>query len=132
MPVPVTALYAGLTGLLFMGCAILVVRQRMRAGVGLGDGGDEGLLRATRVHANLAEYAPIVLLLLLVYELGGGSPWVLHVLGAVFFLSRLAHAYGLSTSSGRSPGRAAGILGSWVVLVVLALLNLAGAVIGGA
>jgi hypothetical protein len=124
MSVPITALYAGLTGLLFLGCVIQVVRQRVRAGVGIGDGGDEGLLRAIRVHGNLAEYAPIVLLLLLVCELNGGRPWLLHVLGGVFVLSRLAHAYGLSRSAGRSPGRFAGTVGTWAVLLALALLNL--------
>jgi hypothetical protein len=124
MSVHITALYAGLTGLLFLGCVIQVVRQRVRAGVGIGDGGDERLLRAIRVHGNLAEYAPIVLLLLLVCELNGGRPWLLHVLGGVFVLSRLAHAYGLSGSAGRSPGRFAGTVGTWAVLLALALLNL--------
>ena len=124
MSAHITALYAGLTGLLFLGCVVQVVRQRVRAGVGIGDGGDERLLRAIRVHGNLAEYAPIVLLLLLVYELNGGRPWALHVLGGVFVLSRLAHAFGLSASSGRSPGRFAGTVGTWAVLLALALLNL--------
>lgn len=124
MSAPVTALYAGLVALLFMLCVVQVVRQRLRSGVGLGDGGDPRLLQAIRVHANLAEYAPIVLLLLLLGELNGARPWVLHALGAVFVLSRLAHAWGFSRSAGRSPGRAAGTLGTWVVLVALALLNL--------
>ena len=124
MSAHITALYAGLTGLLFLACVIQVVRQRIRAGVGIGDGGDERLMRSIRVHGNLTEYAPIVLVLMLIYELNGGVPWVLHALGAVFFLSRVAHAQGLSGSAGRSPGRAAGTAGTWAVLLVLALLNL--------
>lgn len=124
MPAPITALYAALISLLFLACALQVVRQRRRSKVGIGDGGDPQLGCAIRVHGNLSEYAPIALLLMLLYELNGGVPWVLHLLGGGFVLVRLAHAAGLGSSSGASKGRMIGTAGTWAVIVVLALLNL--------
>jgi len=120
----ITALYAGLLGILYIVLGGLVVAQRRRARIGIGTGGDSALERSVRVHGNFAEYAPLFLLLLLVAELGGGAPWLLHVLGAAFVLARIGHAFGLSLSSGTSAGRFLGTLVSWVAIVVLAVANI--------
>ncbi len=124
MYAPITALYAALIALLFVACAIQVVRNRQRAQVGLGTGTDRQLERSVRVHGNLAEYAPLVLLLMLIYELNGGAAWLLHLLGGLFVLFRLAHAAGLGASAGPSKGRVVGTAGSMGVIIVLALLGL--------
>jgi hypothetical protein len=124
MNAPITALYAALIGLLFVACVVQVVRNRRRAQVGLGTGSDKQLERAVRVHGNLAEYAPLVLLLMLIYELNDGAAWLLHLLGGLFVLFRLAHAAGLGASSGPSKGRLVGTAGSMGVIIVLALLDL--------
>jgi uncharacterized membrane protein YecN with MAPEG domain len=44
---------------------------------------------------------PILLVLLLLLELGGSRPWLLHGLGAAILLGRVLHAAGIS----RSPER---------------------------
>lgn len=119
----ITALYAGLLGLLYLALGGFVVAQRRRARVGLGTGGDTALERAVRVHGNFAEYAPIFLVLLLVAELGGASAGLLHGLGVAFVLARLGHAFGLGRSSGTSKGRFFGTLVTWVAILVLAVLN---------
>jgi uncharacterized protein len=119
----ITALYAGLLGLLYLVLCGFVVAQRRRARVGLGTGGDTSLERAVRVHGNFAEYAPIFLVLLLVAELGGAASGLLHGLGIAFVLARLGHAFGLGRSSGTSQGRFFGTLVSWVAILVLAILN---------
>ena len=124
MNAPITALYAALIGLLFVACAIQVVRNRQRARVGVGHGDDKQLELSVRVHGNLAEYAPLVLLLMLIYELNGGAAWLLHLLGGLFVLFRLAHAAGLGASAGPSKGRVVGTAGSMGVIIVLALLGL--------
>ncbi|HYT98291.1 MAG TPA: MAPEG family protein, partial [Casimicrobiaceae bacterium] len=59
----IAAFYAGLTGLLLVVLALRVSARRMRLKVGLGDGGDELLRRAIRVHANAVEWALPILLL---------------------------------------------------------------------
>lgn len=120
----ITALYAGLLGILYLSLAALVVANRRRARVGLGTGSDTALERAVRVHGNFAEYAPLFLVLLLVAELSGGTALLLHAAGAAFFLARIGHALGLTQSSGTSRGRFFGTLVSWIAILVLALTNL--------
>lgn len=120
----ITALYAGLLGILYMVLCWQVVVQRRRAKVGLGVGGDTALERAVRVHGNFAEYAPLFVVLLLVAELNGGAAVPLHVLGVVFVLARIGHALGLGRSSGVSKGRFYGTLATWIALLVLAVLNI--------
>ena len=121
MNAPITALYAGFTGLLLLALSYQVVRNRIRARVSLGAGEDKGLLRAMRVQANLAEYAPIVLILMLLLELQGASAWLLHGSGAAFVIARVAHALGMSTTGGVSRGRRLGIATTWLVLLLLSI-----------
>lgn len=92
----VTALYAALLALLFLGLSLRVIGQRHRAQVALGTGGDPGLQRAVRVHANFAEYAPLVLTLLLIAELLATPGWWLHVMGIALLAGRGLHAFGVS------------------------------------
>jgi uncharacterized protein len=120
----ITALYAGLLGILYLVLGGLVVANRRRARVGLGTGSDTALERAVRVHGNFAEYTPLFLVLLLLAELGGGAPVLLHALGAAYFLARVWHAMGLSGASGTSPGRFGGTLISWIAILALALANI--------
>jgi uncharacterized protein len=120
----ITALYAGLLGILYLALGGLVVSNRRRARIGLGTGSDTALERAVRVHGNFAEYTPLFLVLLLVAELAGGAALLLHLAGAAYFLARIAHAFGLSQSSGTSQGRFFGTLVSWIAILVLALANL--------
>ena len=125
-PMPlISALYAGIFALMLVGFAVLVLRRRHRMGIGLGAGGDAQLERAIRVHANAVEWGLPLLLLLLIAEENRASPFVLHVCGIVFILSRLMHAAGLSRVSGLSTGRFAGTALTWLVLIVLAVWDIA-------
>lgn len=118
---PVTALWTALIALLMLGLMLRVVQLRLTRRIGIGDGGDKELAKAIRVHGNATETLPIALLLMLVLELGGGSPTLLHVSGTTLLIGRLAHAWGLSRSSGASIGRQLGSLTWMAVVVVLAL-----------
>lgn len=124
MPVKITALYVALHAILLLLLAVLVMLQRGRHKVGLGDGGHDALSRAIRAHGNAVEYVPIALLLMLVYELNGGASAVLHGCGLLLLASRLAHAWGLSRSAGESPGRAAGVAGTFIASGILIGANL--------
>ncbi len=121
---PITATYGALLALLVLLLLAVVVRLRRSLGVGLGDGGNHDLSRAIRVHGNAIESAPLFLILLAVYEINGGSAGVLHLFGAVFFGSRILHAWGLLSSSGVSPGRFYGTIGNGLCLLGLAIANL--------
>ncbi len=99
----ITAYVAGILGILQFILMMAVGVARGPAGVSLGDGGNEALQRNIRRHGNLAENAPIFILLLGLLELANGNATWVFYLGVVFIVARFAHALALS-------GIAAGIL----------------------
>ncbi|HZI82761.1 MAG TPA: MAPEG family protein [Casimicrobiaceae bacterium] len=121
MIAPLTALYAGLLGLLLLSLAGRVSLLRSKLNVGMGHGNDPSLARAVRAHGNAVEWIVPMLLLLLVAEIDGANRTFLHLCGVVFVVSRVAHAVGLSRTSKSSGGRFWGNAGSWVVTLALAL-----------
>jgi uncharacterized membrane protein YecN with MAPEG domain len=121
MPFKITALYAGLNGLILLVLAIRVARQRGISKVGLGTGGDEALERAIRIHGNAVESIPVVLILLGIAEASGSSPVLLHGIGIALTLGRLFHVWGLTQSSGTSVGRLVGMSLTWLALAVGAI-----------
>lgn len=128
----ITGIYAALAALLVLVLAARVSAARRAAGVGIGDGGHKGLERRIRVHANALENLPLALLLLLLLELNQTQPAWLHVFGIVLIVGRVAHAFGLSRSSGVSLGRALGTALTWGLILVMALLLLWQSVAGAA
>jgi len=116
LPIALTA--AGAAALLHIWLSIRVSQVRMAGRIELGDGGSEPLTRRMRAHANYAENAPIFLILLALLELAGGRSEFLWAATIIFFLARLLHAFGMDRKAPNKL-RIAGILGSWVVLLVL-------------
>lgn len=121
MATPITALWGGLLGLLMLSLASNVVRARVSEKVMFGDAGNTVMLQRIRVHGNFIEYAPLGVVLLLLLELNSASPLVLHGLGGTLFVARLLHAFGLSRSTGTTPGRFLGTILTWLVLLVASL-----------
>ena len=82
-------------------------------------------MRAVRVHGNAVEWMLPMLLLLLIAELNHASHLLLHGLrdrlpgGA-----RLRTPWACPSSSGESGGRVAGTALSWLVIGVLALVDI--------
>lgn len=124
MAAPVTALWAAILGLISLVLAGLVVRARSSEGVIFGDGAKVVLQQRIRVHANFVEYVPLALLLLLVLELNSASALVLNALGGSLVAARVLHAFGLSTSTGTSPGRFVGTVLTWLVILIASALLL--------
>lgn len=122
----ITLLYAGLCVLLVLLLAVRVAWWRYRHKIGLGDGGDRELLKRTRAHGNAVEYMPLALILLGGLELNGHDDRLIHGLGAVFFGSRLLHALALSRHSGASGGRALGMAFTWLPMLAMAVVAIAG------
>jgi hypothetical protein len=120
----ITGIYIALAVLLMLLLAARVVWLRNTRKIALGDGGLPELERAIRAHANAEEYLPLALLLLLVIELDQVRPDLVHGFGIVLLVARALHAWGLSRSSGRSFGRAVGIVLTWLVMLVMAALVL--------
>jgi uncharacterized membrane protein YecN with MAPEG domain len=111
------ALWAGLLILLMLVLSLLVVRQRSKHAVMLGDDGVPELARASRAFGNAAEYAPAGVAALAVLAMVQAPPLVLHITGATLFVGRVAHAIGLSLTGGPSPGRVIGMVATWLAFI---------------
>ena len=120
----VSGIYIALAALIVLVVSIRVVVRRLALRVGIGDGDDRELRKRIRVQANAIEYLPIALLLLVALEWNQTRPDILHVCGITLIVARVAHASGLSLSSGASPGRLAGITLTFLVMLAMALLLL--------
>lgn len=121
IPVPITALYAALQALLAIGLVFPVGQLRGKTKVSLGSGGNPELETAIRRHANWTEHVPIALLLLALLELNGGSPGLLHGLGATLLVARILHPLGLDAADMRRPLRGIGAIGTLLVTLVAAI-----------
>jgi uncharacterized membrane protein YecN with MAPEG domain len=118
----ITGLYAGICGLLLVMLYVRVVQRRRVAKIAFGSGGDEELDKRVRAHGNLVESAPLALILLYLIEQTGLSSIYVHILGATFVVARIAHAQGMSMTTGRSTGRFYGALGTLFLLTVMSVL----------
>ena len=115
---PITALYAALSGFLIIALAANVVRFRLSKHVSLGDGGHKDGNRAIRAHGNTVEYVPLALILIALLELNGGGDTALHIYGILLVGGRLLYSYGLlfPKPSANLP-RQLGVLSSWIVIL---------------
>lgn len=127
MPLPITATVAAICALLLLITGIMTVRQRLKLKAAFGDAGDQGLISASRSHGNLAEHAPIVLIMMGLLENGTVHSTLLTVIGAAFVLARIAHIVGMHQPSppGKAPlARQLGVSLTWLTLLALAALLL--------
>lgn len=119
---PITLCAAGGAGLINVWLAYRSGRTRAAAGGGLGHLDDALLLARSRSHANFAEYAPIVLILIGAIELAEGSSVWLSIAAALFLFGRVAHPLGMEN---RFPqGRFIGTIIALLVTSGLALYAL--------
>lgn len=124
MVLPLTLVIAAACALINLWLSVRVTQRRMAGKVMMGDGGDSQMLSRGRSHANFAEYAPFVLILVALIELArGASPW-LWGLGVLFVLARVAHPLGMERPA-PNPLRAGGFLVTNLVLAALAVWALA-------
>jgi uncharacterized membrane protein YecN with MAPEG domain len=120
MPV-ITALYAGLLGLMSIAVALPAGRMRSEKGISVGDGGDIDLVLAMRRHANFVEFVPLALILIALLELNGVGGMVIHAFGASLVVFRICHAIGLDAHQISSPLRGIGAGGSTLVVVIASI-----------
>lgn len=118
----VTPLYAGLLALWYLVLSIRVIQYRGAARINLGDGGDVGMLRRIRAHANFAEYVPLLLLMIGYLEVSHFSIYLLHVLGASLLVARLLHGIAFSFTQKWAPGRSLGAGITFLLLLIAGVL----------
>lgn len=90
-PPIITALYAGLAGLIYVWLTWAVVRHRRGKKISLGDGDDPKVAKSIRGHGNAAEQIPIILILLGLTEMLGAPAFAIHIAGVAFIAGRLLH-----------------------------------------
>lgn len=113
----VTPLYAVLLALFFFRLSVRTIKLRRQLRIAIGAGGNPTLHRAMRVHGNFAEYVPLALLLLFMFELQGAHFLLIHLLGICLLLGRLAHAHGVSREKENYRYRVFGMLLTFAALV---------------
>ncbi|MGV0024982.1 MAPEG family protein [Phormidesmis priestleyi] len=116
----VTSIYAALLALLFVGLSTRTLLLRRSLKIAIGDGGDNRMLRAMRVHSNFAEYVPFGLLLLYLAETQGAPSIALHGVGLCLLIGRLSHVYGVSQENEKFQYRVLGISVTLTAFVALA------------
>jgi uncharacterized protein len=121
MTLPITAFVAAISALMLLITAIDTVRQRVRIGAAFGDKDDQKLISASRSHGNLAEHAPIVILLLAVLEQSNANHLGLMTIGALFLAGRVAHIVGLYMPMSTTPPlpRTVGVIVTWLTMLAL-------------
>jgi uncharacterized membrane protein YecN with MAPEG domain len=106
---------------MLLATAIATVRARFRTQASFGDAGDQGLVSSSRAHGNLAEHAPLFVIMIGLLEQANASHWPLTALAVLFLAARAAHIIGLHQPHG--PGkppqlRALGVIGTWIAHAV--------------
>lgn len=127
MPLPITAITAAICGIMLLITAIDTVRHRIRSSTAFGDGGgDAKLVSASRSHGNLAEHAPIAIILIGLLEQAHAHHIALAVVAAAFLAARVFHIFGLYAPMSTKPPvpRQIGVIGTWLTLAVLIVWTL--------
>ncbi len=120
----ITAFYAAILALTIVALGINVTVHRVKLQVSLGDGGKPEMLRMIRLHGNAIEYIPLALALMLIYEMNGGWPLVLHIAGTALVVGRALQVFGMWASDVPGFGRGTGQTLTWASIAVLAIANL--------
>lgn len=115
------ALWGGLLILQLFALSGVVVNRRRKHMVEFGDGGQRDLICATRAFANAAEYIPAGMCGLILLAFLGAPALLIHAVGGTLFVGRMIHALGLLFQHGPSLGRSAGMILTWLALLVAAV-----------
>ncbi|HEY0563636.1 MAG TPA: MAPEG family protein [Methylophilus sp.] len=118
MQLHIVSVYAAALALLFVYLSMLVIKQRRKHRVALGDGNVAPLKRAIAAHTNFAQYVPLCLILLSFMELSAAPAYVMHALCSALLLGRSAHAFGISREPEVFIYRSTGMLITFGVLMI--------------
>ncbi|MDG1969834.1 MAG: MAPEG family protein [Paracoccaceae bacterium] len=127
-PPIITALYAGLAGLIYVWLTLAVVRHRRGKRILHGDGDDAKVAKSIRGQGNAAEQMPMILILMGLTEMLGAPSIALHVAGLAFIIGRVLHGLHFNGYIGFQ-ARPAGMGLTLLVLIVLSLGLVAHAVV---
>ena len=120
---PITLVTGGALGLILLALTVRVIMGRQATKTSLGHGDSDMLLARVRAHANLIEYAPLVLILLGALELDDTNPMLLKIIAGLFVLGRVLHPIGMGRPVPNIP-RAGGTVLTLLTVGVLSIMAL--------
>ena len=115
----ITLLYAGALSVLALFLGIKTGQKRFSkdSNISIGVGDNFQLLQITRAHGNLIENVVFFLILSALLEIVGEIPVLAtYILGDLFLLSRISHAYGITRPGAESIFRMLGATGTFLIL----------------
>ena len=92
----IVSIYAAFLALFYVGLSVRTLSLRRQLKIGVGDAGNERMLRAMRVHSNFSEYVPIALILAILIEQANTQIIIVHFVCAILLIGRCIHAFGVS------------------------------------
>jgi hypothetical protein len=92
---PVAMATTGAAAILNFWLATRVGQVRRATKISVGDGGNPQLIARMRAQLNFAEYTPVVLILIALIELAGGTHLWLWGVAAAYVIGRVCHAFGM-------------------------------------
>ena len=122
--VTITAVTASILSFLYIKLSLNIVAYRRKYKVSVGDGGHDDLLRAIRTQANLTEYAPVGLMLLMCLEINKAPLWLTVILATIFVVGRLLHPLGMKSKKSPMQPRVIGTVLTFLTLLFAALANI--------
>ena len=117
----ITPAYAAIFAFIFVALSVRTLRLRRQLRVAIGHGNEPKLERATRAHANFAEYVPISILLIYFLEIHTVSSIWIHLLCTVLLVGRIVHAYGVSQVSEDHRYRVTGMALTFAVIISVSI-----------
>jgi uncharacterized membrane protein YecN with MAPEG domain len=120
LPIALTA--AGAAALVNFWLSWRIAQLRESEKISVGDGGNMRLTARMRAQLNFAEYAPVVLILIVLIEATRGTQLWLGIVAGIFILGRVLHGLGMD---GWRLGRTAGMICTAPVMIGLALYAVA-------
>lgn len=118
----ITALCAGILGLVGVFLAGHVGSYRGKAKVSLGDGGDAELFCRIRKQGNFTEYVPLTLIVLGLLEMSGAAgTMAIGIMGGALVVSRILHPIGMKPDGSPTAARFVGMIGTLPVLLVASI-----------
>jgi uncharacterized membrane protein YecN with MAPEG domain len=120
MIMPITLTMAGAAALINAWLGFRCTQVRIGQKILTGDGGNPMMLARMRAHANFVEYAPFFLILTGLIEYARGAQTWLWLVGIVFLIGRISHAFGMDRPA-PNPLRMGGAMVAMAVTIGLAI-----------
>jgi len=120
MTLPITSVFIALFIAMAFVLTLRAISGRGAMKVSVGDGGEEEMVRLMRAHSNFVETVPLVLVGMVAMELNNAPSWWLITVGAIFLLSRISHAIGMTYRYPDIPFRVVGMSVTGIIFVAVA------------